>query len=135
MDSEPCSEGTEGSGKLMSSLVMQDESASTLSFANSKRTFRMSNKPLIGMNADYRAAARSMPAYSYVAAGYFQSIISAGGIPVVLPPMDEPAAISQLLDQLSQEHIPLSQVMGELLEKLAQRRRTSRRPSATRGGA
>ena len=49
-----------------------------ISFANSKRTFRMSNKPLIGMNADYRAAARSMPAYSYVAAGYFQSIISAG---------------------------------------------------------
>jgi putative glutamine amidotransferase len=61
----------------------------------------MSNKPLIGMNADYRAAARSMPAYSYVAAGYFQSIISAGGIPVVLPPMDDPAAISQVLDQLN----------------------------------
>ena len=61
----------------------------------------MSNKPLIGMNADYRAAARSMPAYSYIAAGYFQSIIAAGGIPVVLPPMDDPDAISQVLDQLN----------------------------------
>ena len=61
----------------------------------------MSNKPLIGMNADYRAAARSMPAYSYIAAGYFQSITAAGGIPVVLPPMDDPDAISQVLDQLN----------------------------------
>src|SRR6056297_1874074 len=58
----------------------------------------MSNKPLIGMNADFRAAARSMPAYSYLAAGYFQSVYAAGGIPVVLPPMDDPQAISQSLD-------------------------------------
>ena len=60
----------------------------------------MSNKPIIGMNADYRAAARSMPAYSYIAAGYFQSIISAGGVPVVIPPLDDPNSISQVLDQV-----------------------------------
>ena len=39
--------------------------------------------------------------------------------------LEELNLCSQLLDQLSQEHIPLSQVMGELLEKLAQRRRIS----------
>ncbi|MDG2222572.1 MAG: gamma-glutamyl-gamma-aminobutyrate hydrolase family protein [Rubripirellula sp.] len=61
----------------------------------------MSNKPLIGMNADYRAAARSMPAYSYIAAGYFQSIHSAGGIPVIIPPMEDPDSIAQVLDQLN----------------------------------
>lgn len=61
----------------------------------------MTNKPLIGINADYRAAARNMPAYSYVAAGYFQSVMAAGGIPVVLPPLDDPASISQALDQLN----------------------------------
>lgn len=60
----------------------------------------MSNKPLIGMNADYRAAARSMPAYSYIAAGYFQSILAAGGVPVVIPPMDDPESIHQVLDGL-----------------------------------
>ncbi|QDT04323.1 Putative glutamine amidotransferase [Rubripirellula lacrimiformis] len=60
----------------------------------------MSNKPLIGMNADYRAAARNMPAYSYIAAGYFQSIIAADGIPVVIPPMDDPVSISRVLDSL-----------------------------------
>ena len=60
----------------------------------------MPNKPLVGINADFRAAARSVPAYSYLAAGYFQSIISAGGIPVVLPPLDDAASISQALDAL-----------------------------------
>ena len=60
----------------------------------------MPNKPLIGINADFRAAARSVPAYSYIAAGYFQSVISAGGIPVVLPPMDDPDSISHALDAL-----------------------------------
>ncbi len=60
----------------------------------------MSNKPLIGINADFRAAARRMPAYSYIAAGYFQSIASAGGIPMVIPPLDDPASISQALDHL-----------------------------------
>jgi len=60
----------------------------------------MSNKPLIGINADFRAAARSTPAYCYLAAGYFQSISAAGGIPLVIPPMDDPESISQALDQL-----------------------------------
>jgi len=60
----------------------------------------MSNKPLIGINADFRAAVRSTPAYSYLAAGYFQSISAAGGIPMVIPPMDDPDSISQALDHL-----------------------------------
>ena len=60
----------------------------------------MSNKPIIAMNADYRAAARKMPAYGYIAAGYFQSIQSAGGIPLVIPPLDDPASIAQVLDQV-----------------------------------
>lgn len=60
----------------------------------------MSNKPLIGINADYRSAVRNMPAYSYLAAGYFQSVFAAGGIPLVIPPMDDPDAISQALDRL-----------------------------------
>jgi putative glutamine amidotransferase len=58
----------------------------------------MSNKPLIGINADFRAAARSMPAYSYLAAGYFQSIIAAGGVPVVVPPLADTESIETVLD-------------------------------------
>jgi putative glutamine amidotransferase len=60
----------------------------------------MTCKPLIGINADYRSAARNMPAYSYIAAGYFQSVAAAGAIPVVVPPLDDPESIRTLLDRL-----------------------------------
>jgi putative glutamine amidotransferase len=60
----------------------------------------MTCKPLIGLNADYRSAVRSMPAYSYIAAGYFNSIIAAGAIPVVMPPMGDVESIRGLLDHL-----------------------------------
>ena len=60
----------------------------------------MTCKPLIGINTDYRAAVRSTPAFSYIAAGYFQSIFAAGGIPVIVPPMDDADSIHTLLNQL-----------------------------------
>lgn len=60
----------------------------------------MTCKPLIGLNADYRSAARSMPAYSYIAAGYFQSVIAAGGIPVVVPPLEDLESVQAILDQV-----------------------------------
>ncbi len=58
----------------------------------------MRKKPLIGLNADYRAAKKDSPAFSYVCAGYYDSIAEAGGIPIVLPPTDNDADLSQLLD-------------------------------------
>ncbi|MFG0262077.1 MAG: gamma-glutamyl-gamma-aminobutyrate hydrolase family protein [Novipirellula sp. JB048] len=60
----------------------------------------MTCKPLIGLNADFRAAARNVPAYSYIAAGYFQSVIAAGGIPVILPPMDDASSIRTAIESL-----------------------------------
>lgn len=60
----------------------------------------MSNKPLIGMNADFRAANRNMPAYGYIAAGYFQSIIAAGGVPVIVPPLADAESIDALMDSV-----------------------------------
>lgn len=60
----------------------------------------MSKKPLIGINADFKAAVRSTPAYGYLAAGYFQSVAAAGAIPVVLPPSDDAATHAQLVDTL-----------------------------------
>ena len=61
----------------------------------------MSCKPLIGINADFRSAARNVPAFAYIAAGYFNSVTAAGGIPVVIPPLDDPESIRKLLDALS----------------------------------
>jgi putative glutamine amidotransferase len=58
------------------------------------------SKPIIGINADYRSATKDKPAFSFLAAGYAEAVSKAGGIPVVLPPMEDPNDISQLLDTL-----------------------------------
>ncbi len=58
----------------------------------------MTSKPLIGINADFRSANRSTPAYAYLAAGYFDSIKAAGGIPVVVPPLADVESVRGLLD-------------------------------------
>ena len=58
----------------------------------------MTCKPLIGINADYRSANRQTPAYCYVSAGYFESIKAAGGVPIVIPPLDDAESVCALLD-------------------------------------
>jgi putative glutamine amidotransferase len=60
----------------------------------------MSKKPLIGLNADYRPSQKAGPALTYVPAGYYNSILAAGGIPVILPPMESEADIAAALDRL-----------------------------------
>ena len=47
----------------------------------------MHRKPIVGLNADYRAAKKDSPAYSFLAAGYYDRILAAGGIPVIVPPL------------------------------------------------
>lgn len=60
----------------------------------------MQSKPLIGLNADFRAAKKDAPAFSYVASGYYDSIVAAGGIPVIIPPMESEADLGVILDKL-----------------------------------
>ena len=60
----------------------------------------MAKKPLIGMNADFRAAKQDSPAFSYVSAGYFDAITEVGGIPIVIPPLADEADLRSLLDRL-----------------------------------
>ncbi|MEL7496491.1 MAG: gamma-glutamyl-gamma-aminobutyrate hydrolase family protein [Planctomycetota bacterium] len=60
----------------------------------------MQSKPLIGINADYRSAQGNQPSFSVVTAGYYDSIIQAGGIPVVVPPIAEEDDLNALLDRL-----------------------------------
>jgi putative glutamine amidotransferase len=57
-------------------------------------------KPFIGINADYRSAKHDSPAFTYVAAGYYDAVLEAGGLPVLLPPYTEAADIEQALDHL-----------------------------------
>lgn len=60
----------------------------------------MADKPLIGLNCDYRGVHQGTPAYCYLAAGYFDSIVNAGGIPVLLPPSTDLSSIDRILDLL-----------------------------------
>jgi putative glutamine amidotransferase len=60
----------------------------------------MAHKPLIGLNCDYRGAHQGTPAYCYLAAGYFDSIVNAGGIPVLMPPTTDFDSIERTLDML-----------------------------------
>ena len=60
----------------------------------------MQTKPLIGLNADYRAAKKDAPAFSYVCAGYFDAITKTGGVPIVIPPLEDQADLERILDLL-----------------------------------
>lgn len=60
----------------------------------------MNSKPLIGLNADYRSAKKDTPAFSYVQAGYYDALIKAGAIPVVLPPVTEEEDMNRVLDMV-----------------------------------
>jgi putative glutamine amidotransferase len=58
------------------------------------------SKPLIGLNSDYRAANKDAPAFSYVSAGYYDAIVKAGGIPLVLPPVADETDLARVLGLL-----------------------------------
>jgi putative glutamine amidotransferase len=60
----------------------------------------MRKKPLIGLNADFRAAKKDSPAFTFVAAGYYDCISAVGGIPVILPPHADEADLDRVLDML-----------------------------------
>jgi putative glutamine amidotransferase len=60
----------------------------------------MERKPLIGLNADYRSAKGDSPAFSYLAAGYFDAVTASGGVPVVIPPLADRDDLARVLDLL-----------------------------------
>jgi putative glutamine amidotransferase len=55
---------------------------------------------MIGLNAEYRPARKDSPAYSYLSAGYYDCIRAAGGVPIIVPPMESEADLTRVLDQL-----------------------------------
>jgi len=57
----------------------------------------MACKPLIGLNADFRSARKDSPAFCYICAGYFDSLIQAGAIPVVIPPLNDETDLDRVL--------------------------------------
>ena len=60
----------------------------------------MTTKPLIGLNADYRAARRDTPAFAYLCAGYFDCLIRVGAVPIIIPPLADEHDLRRVLDLL-----------------------------------
>jgi len=57
-------------------------------------------KPLIGVNVDYRCSRKDSPAYCFLHAGYCNSLLKAGAVPMLLPPIDDPSDIQRVLEIL-----------------------------------
>ena len=60
----------------------------------------MRRKPLIGLNMDYRPADKVNFAKGEIAAGYFDCLIRAQAVPVVVPPLTSRSDIERVLDTL-----------------------------------
>jgi putative glutamine amidotransferase len=60
----------------------------------------MVTKPLIGLNADFRSARKDSPAYTYIAAGYFDCLSRAGAVPIIIPPLENNDDLRRVLDLL-----------------------------------
>jgi putative glutamine amidotransferase len=59
-----------------------------------------STRPIIGINADFITAGKKTKAHARLNAGYFDSIVTAGGLPVVVPPLGKEREINAILDRV-----------------------------------
>src|SRR5947209_3853704 len=57
-------------------------------------------RPFVGINADYVPAGKLACAHARLAAGYFDAVLTAGGMPVIIPPLGTEAEIDAFLDRL-----------------------------------
>jgi putative glutamine amidotransferase len=57
-------------------------------------------RPFIGINADFVAGTKTTSPQVRLHAGYFDAVLAAGGLPVILPPLAKPAEINAFLDRL-----------------------------------
>lgn len=57
-------------------------------------------KPIIGINLENKPALRNCPEYSYISYDYVEAIVKSGGIPVLLPQIDDIDSIRETLSLL-----------------------------------
>jgi putative glutamine amidotransferase len=57
-------------------------------------------RPIIGINADFIPANKVHRAHVRLNVGYFESVLAAGGLPVVLPPLGKEPEINYFLDRV-----------------------------------
>ena len=59
----------------------------------------MKNRPLIGINTDYRASAKGRAPHSFMHSGYYDCLLSANAVPVMIPPLIKEHDLAPILDQ------------------------------------
>jgi putative glutamine amidotransferase len=57
-------------------------------------------RPFIGINADFIPASKTAEAQARINAGYFDMVVAAGGLPVVIPPVGKSVGADPILDRL-----------------------------------
>jgi putative glutamine amidotransferase len=57
-------------------------------------------RPVIGINADFMPGSKTTSPRARLHAGYFDAVLAAGGLPVILPPLGKPAEIDAFLDRV-----------------------------------
>jgi putative glutamine amidotransferase len=57
-------------------------------------------RPFIGINADFIPAGKTTSAHARVNVGYFDAIVAAGGMPILLPPIAKEVDLDVILDRL-----------------------------------
>ena len=98
-------------------------------------------RPLIGINTDFFAANKTQPARSILHAGYYDAVMNAGGLPVIIPPLAKEQELDALLDRLDgviltggldMDPRRLSQPGHSAIQPMAERRELSDRILARR---
>src|SRR5258708_4304468 len=60
----------------------------------------MKYRPLIGINTDYRSPAKGGTPYSVMHGGYFDCLLAANALPVIIPPFTKEPDLGPILDRL-----------------------------------
>jgi len=60
----------------------------------------MKDRPLIGINTDYRANAKGRSPHCFMHSGYYDVLLSANALPVLIPPLTKEHDLAPILDRL-----------------------------------
>lgn len=60
----------------------------------------MADKLIIGLNADFRGVQNGSSSFSFVESGYYDAILKAGAIPMIIPPMEDREDLVEVLSRV-----------------------------------
>jgi len=58
------------------------------------------DRPLIGINTEYCVAAKGRNPHSFMHSGYYDCVLAAGGLPVMIPPLIKEHDLAPILERL-----------------------------------